>query len=263
MAGQALTTAAVEAVVEEFNREGWIHLPDVLDPEEVSALRAGIKRLSEDPTAAQTHNADSETVYLRLFERERIFRDMLVREPMIGLAEALIGPNCHLIADGAVFNPPGKAIDSWHVDDGVYFPLPAEIPRHDARMKIPNCIVNFQMMLTDVPSVEFGPTQVVPGSHYSGREPDSQDEPAFEGRGPISIFCKPGDLYLQHSQIWHRGAPNRSARRRCLYQFAYGDRRVAPRFYPFLNYRVPDHVLEGADERLLRLFGKHPKGAYG
>ncbi len=252
----------IDAVAEEFNREGWVHLPGVLTPEEVAELHAGIERLRCDPTAGLMHHGEDWS-FVRLFERERIFRDMLVREPMISLGEALVGPNCHLIADGAVYNPPGQAISGWHVDDGVYFPLPDEIPCHDPRVKMPNMIVNFQMMLTDVPAVEYGPTQVVPRSHYAGRAPDTQEDPTFEGQGPVSILCRAGDLYLQHSQIWHRGAPNTSERRRCLYQFAYGDRRIAQRFYPFLNYRVPDHVLDGADERLLRLFGKHPKGAYG
>jgi hypothetical protein len=32
---------------------------------------------------------------------------------------------------------------------------------------------------------------------------------------------------------------------------------TAQRLFPFLNYRMPDHVLEGAGERLLRVLGKH------
>ena len=260
---EIFSAAKIASIAEEFNREGWVHLPGVLTSDEVSELHAGIERLRCDPTAKLMNHAGSDWSFVRLFERERIFRDMFVREPMISLGEALVGPNCHLISDGAVYNPPGQAISSWHVDDGLYFPLPDEIPRHDPRVKIPNLIVNFQMMLTDVPTVEYGPTQVVGRSHYAGRGPNDQKNPSFEGQEPVSIFCKAGDLYLQHSQIWHRGAPNTSERRRCLYQFAYGDRRIAQRFYPFLNYRVPEHVLEGADERLLRLFGKHPKGAYG
>jgi hypothetical protein len=262
-AAHSFSDARIATILEEFNREGWVHLPCVLTPDEVAELLAGIERVRCDPTAKSMHHTDSNWSFVRLFERERIFRDMIVREPMISLGEALLGPNCHLIADGAVYNPPGIAITSWHVDDGLYFPLPDNIPRHDPSVTIPNLIVNFQMMLTDVPSVEYGPTQVIPRSHYAGHVPNSQENPTFDGQGPVSIPCEAGDLYLQHSQLWHRGAPNTSDRRRCLYQFSYGDRRIAQRFYPFLNYRVPDHVLEDADERMLRLLGKHPKGAYG
>ena len=252
-----------EAIVEEFNREGWVLIPGVLSAEEITKLRAGIERMFNDPTGPLTHHWDSDWSGVRLFERERIFRDMIVREPIISIAEAVVSPDCHLIADGAVYNRPGNALSNWHVDDRVLFPLPEDIPRFDPRIKIPNFVINFQFMLTDVPADEYGPTQVVPGTHYSGRDPNSQEDPSFEGRGPVSILCKAGDLYLQHSQVWHRGAPNTSDRRRCLYQMAFGDRRYSQRFYPFLNYRVPDHVLDGADERLLRVFGKHPKGAYG
>ena len=38
---------------------------------------------------------------------------------------------------------------------------------------------------------------------------------------------------------------------------------VAQRFWPYLNYHMPDYVLEDADERLLRVLGKHPEMAYG
>jgi ectoine hydroxylase-related dioxygenase (phytanoyl-CoA dioxygenase family) len=253
----------IDTIVEDYSREGWIHLPGILTREEVKELRAGIERMLSDPTRKLTNHTSNDWTGVRLYERERIFRDMLVREPLITVAEGVVGENCHLISDGAVFNPPGKAISKWHVDDGIYFPLPDGIERFDERISMPNLICNFQLLLSDVPSIEYGPTQVVPGSHYSGRPPPTQADPAFEGRGAVSFLGNAGDLFLQHPQTWHRGAPNTSDRKRCLYQIAYGDRRIAPRLFPFLNYRFPDHVLDGAGTRLLRLFGKHPTGAYG
>ena len=43
---------------------------------------------------------------------------------------------------------------------------------------------------------EHGPTQYVPGSHYSGRPPGSLENPEFEGQGPKSIYCRAGDIYF-------------------------------------------------------------------
>ena len=63
--------------------------------------------------------------------------------------------------------------------------------------------------------------------------------------------------------MWHRGEPNSSDQTRCLLQQCYAARHISQRFYPFLNYSMPEHVLEQADERMLRLLGKHSKGAYG
>ena len=53
--------------------------------------------------------------------------------------------------------------------------------------------------------------------------------------------------------------PNTSDRIRYLFHQVYGQRFVAQRFWPYLNYHMPDYVLEGADERLLRVLGKTPR----
>ncbi|MGW1519806.1 hypothetical protein [Streptomyces sp. NPDC002287] len=44
---------------------------------------------------------------------------------------------------------------------------------------------------------------------------------------------------------------------------AYGRRFISQRFYPFIRYRLPDGVLEGASGRLARFLGQHGKGPYG
>ncbi len=245
-----------------FNREGYVHLPGVLSSAEVAALKDRIDEAFEDPACQSEDRRYAEISMVRMFELDPMFRDMLVREPIISVIEAILGDNCHVIANNVVRNPPGMAIDAFHVDDVVWFPLPDEIERHDPRMIIPG-VINVQLPMTDVPTVEHGPTQVVPGSHYSGRQPNDTTAPEFEDRGVHSILSEAGDAYLQHGQVWHRGAPNRSDQTRCLLQQCYAARHVSQRFYPFLTYAMPEHVLEGADERLLRVLGKHPKGAYG
>jgi ectoine hydroxylase-related dioxygenase (phytanoyl-CoA dioxygenase family) len=249
-------------IVEQFERDGYIHLGNLLTTEEVQGLRERIDCVFDDPTSEQTHHNLAGWMLIRIFERDNMFRDMLVREPIISLMEAMLGPDCHLINDGVVRNDPGQALSQWHVDDTVYFPISPGMQRHDPRLKMPIFAINVQIALSDVPSDEYGPTQVVPGSHYSGRYPEQQN-PTFEGQGPVSIYTRAGDVYLQNSQVWHRGAPNTSNRRRYLYQLAYSPRFMSQRFYPYLNYRMPDHVLEGADERLLRVLGKHSIGAWG
>jgi hypothetical protein len=250
-------------IIDEFTREGCVLIPGVLSADEVEALKERVDRLFADPRAQTTDTFYGPYVAVRLFEWDTMFRDMLVREPIISLMDALLGPQCHIVANNVVRNRPGEAIDSFHTDDFVWFPLPEGVPRHDPRMRFPTFLVNGQLPLTDLECEAYGPTQFVPGSHYSGRQPSDPKNPVFEGRLRKTIFCKAGDMYLQHPQVWHRGAPNTSNRTRYLLQQAYGMRFVAQRFYPFLNYKMPDHALVGADERLLRVLGKHPKGAYG
>ena len=72
-----------------------------------------------------------------------------------------------------------------------------------------------------------------------------------------------GDVYILNSQIWHRGSQNNSVRNRYLITMTFGKRFISQRFYPFLNYIVPQHVLECSTSHQLRLLGMHKKGPYG
>jgi ectoine hydroxylase-related dioxygenase (phytanoyl-CoA dioxygenase family) len=190
-----------------------------------------------------------------------------VREPIISLVEALCGKSCHLMANNAVVNAPGQAISTWHVDRDsdctVEFPCPPGMARHDPRYVLPVLRLTVQIYLTDVLTVEDGPSQYIPGSHYSGRDPDTQENLTFEGRGCESVLGRAGDIYLHNGQCWHRGAPNLGKNTRYLLQMSYCQRWVAQRFYPFIDYKMPEHVWEGASDRLQRVLGRHPKGPYG
>jgi hypothetical protein len=69
---------------------------------------------------------------------------------------------------------------------------------------------------------------------------------------------------MWHDQVWHRGAPNQTDDRvRWVQQAPYGRRFIAQRFYPFINYRMPEAILERANPRRKRLLGLHRIGAYG
>jgi hypothetical protein len=255
--------AATTAIVHDFQRDGYRVIPGVLDADEVRALRTAVDRVFAEPRWADNHNLYGPYVATRLFEVDPVFEDMLTREPIISLAESILGPDCHLVAQNVVRNAPGQAIDFWHVDDVLIFPTAPDMARHDARLTMPVHILTVQILLTDVDGPEHGPTQFVPGSHYSGKQPNDRHTPSFEGVGPVSLFGKAGDIYLHNGQAWHRGAPNTSDRTRYLLQLAYSRRWVSQRLYPFVNYQLPNDVVERADERRRRVLGLHAKGAYG
>jgi len=259
----AYTPEQTEIFKEQFFRDGFLHIPGILSPAEVATLKAGIDRVFSEEKWEHTDNRYSEFVAARLFETDPIFEEMLTREPIIGLVESILGADCHIIAQNVVRNAPGQSIDIFHVDDALAFPVGPGMERHDARMRMPVFLCTVQILLTDVTTVEHGPSQYIPGSHYAGREPDDLYAPNFEGREPVSVLCKAGDIYLHNGQCWHRGAPNTSDRTRYLLQLSYGMRWVSQRFYPFVNYHMPQEVLDRADDRRKRVLGVHPKGAYG
>ncbi len=260
--GQALEDRQRMELEQRFHRDGFALLPGVLRAE-APALRALIDTAFAALSDGISSNRYGSYIMARMFELDAAFQALLTCEPFIGIAESILGPNCHLVAQNVVRNRPGEAIDQFHVDDCLHLPLPAHLPRHDPSWRLPCFVFTFQCLLSDVPDLEHGPTQFVPGSHYSGREPGSTSEPSWEGSSPVSILGSAGDVYLHHGQAWHRGAPNRSSQTRYLLQLAYGQRFVAQRFHPFVDYQLPPAVVARADERALRVLGRHVKGAYG
>ena len=257
--GEVLEPAKQAAVLETFYRDGYAMLPGVLSADEVAQLREIADYHIDHPGAAGDRGYAA-PVYTAMVLRctqslHRAFCDMLVREPFLSLGEAICGANAGFCGQNVIRSEKGTAVSKWHIDDILEFPLPEEIPRHDARMKMPVFWFSFQIALSDIESVEHGPTQLVPGSHYSGRDvPQDTENMAFEGRKPIPIFCKAGDVYLFNHQTWHRGMVNQSDRRRYLMQNQYCKAWGVYRFSAKdAICNLPAEDFRGASPRMLKL----------
>ena len=269
-AGRPYSPEETQRIIEQFNRDGYYRLGPVLAADEVEALREAMARKVADPRILNDEAGDHirGISLMRMFEYSEAFRDLVVREPFVSLAEAILGDNCHLMSQNALYTEPDSSKEpdgpgGWHLDDLIHFPLSDEVEQHDPSITMPCFVLQIFTPVSDVESIEYGPTQVVPGSHRAGRGPAEQDKPTFCGTGPISLFARAGDAYMFNNQIWHRGAPNASDRTRFMAGVTYSKRFISQRFYPFIDYRMPPHVMEGASPRLQRLLGRHEKGAYG
>jgi ectoine hydroxylase-related dioxygenase (phytanoyl-CoA dioxygenase family) len=255
--GQPLGEAEQARVLETFHHDGVALVPGVLNVDECAALRDAIDRVFANAPVDATRGSYSPLVMGKMATHEAVYRDLAVREPFLSLAEAIVGQSCRYMDTVCIRNGPSKAIDFWHVDLNNYveFPLPPEVPRHDPRIKMPVHWFSFQIALTDIESIEHGPTQFVPGSHYSGRGVPTQDNPTFEGRGPQSVLCRAGDIYLFNHQTWHRGSPNLSNRTRYLTQTQYGNTHMTQRFAYCGQHGITEEMLREADPRLRKLLG--------
>ena len=276
-AGESFDKTETKEIIDTFHQEGFVYIPGVLEPEEISALKDRTDELLDDPVLAKRENLDlSDRHYVQTkkdktgealpfilrntIELDSIFRDMLVREPILGLAEAIVGQDCKFCGQNVLRNLPGLAIERWHVDGAVHFPVPDDVPRHDQRIRPPVLWITVQMALTDIDTLEQGPTQYVPGSHWSGKNPNDQDHPSFEGNEPVSLFCKAGDIYIQDPQCWHRGAPNTSDRTRYIMQSQYAISWAWIRFGWANRVPIPEKELLSTSDRILNLLGgRHPE----
>ncbi|HET6382118.1 MAG TPA: phytanoyl-CoA dioxygenase family protein [Armatimonadota bacterium] len=228
--GVPLEDALMQGIIDQFHQDGFALVKGVLDLSEIAALRTAIDDIFADPAAMERHRHGFPFVAARLWTGPEIFGAMAQREPIYSLVAAILGPGHEIVGMNAIRNGPGVAISRWHVDDVLEFPLPESVPRHDPRIQMPVLWLSVQIALSDIEELEYGPGQFVPGSHYAGHHPPEGDNPVFEGREPVSVLCRAGDLYLQNHQCWHRGAPNESNRTRYILQQQYGSRWAVRRF---------------------------------
>lgn len=261
LAEEKASDQQLQAWVEQFHREGCLFLQNMLPPDWTAQLREDLDRaLAENPNGL---NNKSERAHLahRMFETSAANLRLFDVEPMISLAEAIIGPDCHVIHNNSFTSPPGGGLDGWHQDDRPHF----IVTHGDAptNVHLPVLFFTANFYLTDVTEVEHGGTETIPGSHLLGASPARQlDGTEWEERIQYNLGLA-GSVVLFNNQVWHRGGPNRSQRTRYITQVTYARRVVGHKYYPFMNYTMPEHVYSGADERLKRLLGFLPHGAYG
>ena len=255
----------IASLAQDFLRQGYIILPEMISPEVCAEMRAEIDRIERDVPAKHPEQGYGEPTRCNLFHYSKLFADYIDFSPIVDIAEAILGPKFHLIANASAKSDRNFAVSDWHVDEEVMFPLPEGV-EHDERVQIPCHAVNTQWYLTDVPTVEDGPTQIVPYSHRSGRPVPkliNGELPSYRGHQTKSFLVKAGTIAFQHSQTWHRGGPVSTDNVRVLLQYSYGRRSFSQRMYPFNGYKTPEHVLEGASARKRRLLGFHERSWWG
>lgn len=247
-----LSEAAAREIVDRFYRDGYALVRGVFSADECAALRNVTDEVAKRRSFFVVYEAQDEDI---------AFACLFIREPILSLVQKILGGECRFCAENVIRNAPGQAISHWHVDDKVEYPLPPDLPRWDARVRLPVTWLSVQIPLTDIVSMEDGPTEVVPGSHYSGRV-SPQENPVFEGRGAEPIFCRAGDIYLFNHQMWHRGSPNTGLRTRYLMQLQYvrGDS-LAWRCQGSERTPALKKILEGADPKLVEIMLGPPKRA--
>src|ERR1043166_3495041 len=95
--GSPFAPEETQKILKTFHREGVVVVPGVLTVGEVAAIREVTDRFLDDPALAgrRVEEKVMGTSVLRYTQSlDRIFCDLLVREPILGLAEAVLGPDC-------------------------------------------------------------------------------------------------------------------------------------------------------------------------
>ena len=135
--GQPFGAERTAGLLADFRRDGFCVIGGVLDADEVAALREATDRYMADQATIAGGYSQRGHILRHTNELDPIFLDLLVREPIYGLMAALFGDRMQQCGMNVLRSGRGVAIEHWHVDDGLFFPLPDGVPRHDPRILMP------------------------------------------------------------------------------------------------------------------------------
>lgn len=238
--GASVSPEVVAADLAEIERDGYVVLPDLLDGEELAAIRAGVAPLLDQVGRNAFEGHATQRVY-SVLAKTRV-ADRLVDHPrVLALVDRLLLPNA-LLAQLQVINlRPGEAAQLLHPDDAVY-PVPR--PRPPLGVATIWAIDDF--------TEDNGSTVVLPGSHRWGeRAPTDGDRrhPATMSAGSCLFFV---------GTLWHGGGANRSAADRLAITAQYCEPWLRPHEAFTLSVDRPTASALSADLRRLLGYSIHP-----
>lgn len=277
LTGKHATEEQLHEWIEFFHANGFLVIPNVLNPEQCEALRNDLDAaLIAD--IGKSEGRKPRKIMNRMFEHSKSNLNLFDLEPIITFAEHLIGgangpgykmeegiPNAnviHVIHNNSFKIVPeadGLARNKWHQDDTPHILSLDGKPLTNVRLNVLAFTVNYY--LTDVLSEANGPTQVISGSHLFGKFCNG-DISGYEDK-VYSCLGAMGTAVCFNNQVWHRGSRNNSQVTRYMTQVTYAKRIVGHKYSPFMNYQMPSHCYEGASPKLKQLLGFLPGGAYG
>ncbi len=272
-----ITDDDLQKWIEQFDRDGFLFLPRVLIDDHIQQLKEDLDRDLANPNSKNLHVDGHDDLNatmrfrVRLFEVSKANLRLFDMDPIARFAEMMLDPphtlnmnaalNTHVVHNNSFINKPsGAGLAMWHQDDPPHYEVTHGEPPTNVRL--PCLFFTANYYLTDVTETKHGPTEVVRGSHLIGRTPPQELEKSQWADRIVSCLGPAGSVVMFNNQVWHRGAPNLSEHTRYITQVTYGRRMINPMYYPFMGYRMPEHVYQDADARLKRLLGFLPHGPY-
>lgn len=269
---ELITYPNLDQQIEAMERDGYVYFPGFLSADEVAELRSAAHQLEPiaenlDVDLSQEADGHMQKCINAAFNRDPLFLKYLDKPGMIELAEAIHGSDCHIVSMHTWLVGSGRPDQQLHTD-WLPFSVPADV-RADPRVRLPIFITTAHVYLDDM-TEELGPTKLIPGSHRSGRKPNgaSADDPsavpetAWNGIKEQSFLGKAGDCIFFRSEIWHRGAANRSDQIRHTFMIHYAHRMITHKFPPYLSFQYNPEVIAAATPRQRRLLGEHVQSNY-
>lgn len=218
----------------QFDRDGFLVLRNVIEPDLVSRLVSAADRLTSDGMASEGLSERRHWQMRNCLPADPVFLDLVDHPDVLPVVAAILGWDIHLITSHLIVRPPTPDADAhfkgegWHRDGGQSSWEMAE-PH-------PRLLLKVAFFLSDQSEPGRGNTQVVPGSNrLTG--PLAWEHGAPHPYGALEVLGKPGDAFVFEQRTWHAVGPNHSDITRKTLFMGYGFRWVYPMdYHPMRDY---------------------------
>ena len=195
--------------VAQFDREGYVVVPDLVDAAALDALQADLDRFEAEVDAFLQTREDGRfsitetgalTIAIHAVTRSPAARVLSAHPAMLGLCADLVGPDVRLYWDQAVYKKTEKPRRvPWHQDNGYTYVEPQEY-------------LTVWLALTDA-TEENGCPEVAPGAHRHGTLEHHYIDPLGwecleEGTPSVAAPVAAGGAVVFSSLTPHRTGPN-------------------------------------------------------
>ncbi len=237
----------IPALKKAFEKDGYLILRNVLPAERVAELNAEIDRIVGEEKEALAYN-----IYHSV-ERSPAILSLIDHPQLLKLIVNLMGYNIQLHISHLTVRKPNpndrstktSSFIHWHQDG----PHP-KFPRIHGLTSL--YYIKICYILSDMSEPNRGNTKIVPGSHLLPDYAPAQTNVDVPVDGEMQVCGKPGDVFIFPQNLWHAGAPNRSAFTRRQLFIGYSPIWMRPIDY----HRASPALLEGADPIRRQLLGE-------
>jgi ectoine hydroxylase-related dioxygenase (phytanoyl-CoA dioxygenase family) len=213
---------------EQFERDGFVIVPNVLTPDEVAFYAGALDRVYGEHEAQGKLAKDKSLHKLSAVAACPELAGLIDHPNAFPLVWSMIGWNIHIYHSHLDVHPPLTETKpfrfEWHQDGGRQNREIETDPR--ARLS-----VKLAFWLSDVSQPGRGNFKVVVGSHKTNRidGPPRRDIEWPDPAGAIEVCANPGDAVFFDRRIWHARSNNYSELTRKVAFFGYTYRWIAQR----------------------------------
>ncbi len=236
-----------EDQLREFDRNGFLHFPGVLQEDALARVLEAVDRLDQAERHRLSLGTGDMMSRFSVIRFDPAFLDLVDLDQTLPSVWSILGWNIQLYISHLVVYPPESwggvqcRAPVWHQDSGR--------PVLELERPAPRLSVKVAFWLTDTRDPDRGGMELIPGSHRLDAPPKEADDPDWDGR--LRLAMRPGDVTIFDRRVWHRHGSNTSATVRKSLFFGY-----SYRWLRALDYQgLPAGFLERCSPVLRQLLG--------